>query len=107
MNDPLESKSCHPKVILGFTIIELLVVIAIISLLSSIVLTSLQGARVKARDSKRVQDLIQLRNAIELYRAANDRYPSGVDASTDLSQGTHMQCFNCFITSPFYDSTKM
>lgn len=43
--------------------------------MSSIVLASLSGARTKARDSAKVQSLIQLRNALELYRASNGSYP--------------------------------
>lgn len=59
----------------GFTLIELLVVIAIIGLLSSIVLASLNSARVKARDSRRIADLNQIRNALEFYFDANGYYP--------------------------------
>ncbi len=61
----------------GFTLIELLVVISIISLLSSVALTGLSRARAKARDSKKVQTMIQLRTAAELFRAsnANASYP--------------------------------
>jgi type II secretion system protein G len=61
----------------GFTLIELLVVIAIIGLLASIVLASLNSARKKSRDARRLADLKQLQNALELY--ANDNsgnYPS-------------------------------
>jgi prepilin-type N-terminal cleavage/methylation domain-containing protein len=56
----------------GFTLIELLVVIAIIALLSSVVLASLSVARSKGRDAKRISDLHQIQNAIELYRSDNN-----------------------------------
>jgi len=60
----------------GFTLIELLVVISIISLLSSIVLASLNTARAKARDAARVASLKQVQNAIELYASNhNGAYP--------------------------------
>jgi len=59
----------------GFTLIELLVVIAIIGLLSSIVLASLSTARAKARDARRLSDMHQLQNALELYRTSHAAYP--------------------------------
>jgi type II secretion system protein G len=59
----------------GFTLIELLVVIAIIGLLSSIVLASLNTARAKARDARRVSDLKQMQVALELYHLTNGSYP--------------------------------
>lgn len=51
----------------GFTLIELLVVIAIIGVLASIVLASLNSARQKSRDARRVADIKQLQLALELY----------------------------------------
>ena len=48
----------------GFTLIELLVVIAIIGILSSVILASLNSARKKGRDSRRLQDLRQIVNQI-------------------------------------------
>jgi len=59
----------------GFTLIELLVVIAIIGLISSIVLVSLNSARVKARDAKRIAEIKQIQTALELYYDDNSAYP--------------------------------
>jgi prepilin-type N-terminal cleavage/methylation domain-containing protein len=50
----------------GFTLIELMVVISIIGLLSSILAGSLSTTRLKARDAKIKQQVLQLRNLIEL-----------------------------------------
>ncbi len=60
----------------GFTLIELLVVIAIIGILSSVVLASLNSAREKSRDAKRISDVKQLQLALELYFDAEGKYPN-------------------------------
>lgn len=60
----------------GFTLIELLVVIAIISLLATLAVTSLNNARKRARDTKRLADLRQIRTALELYYDTYYIYPT-------------------------------
>ena len=60
----------------GFTLIELLVVIAIIGILSSVVLASLNSARQKSRDARRIGDIKQLQLALEMYYDSNNGYPS-------------------------------
>lgn len=61
----------------GFTLIELLVVIAIIGLLSTLAMVSLNNARQKAQDARRMSDLKQLSTAMELYYSENGTYPAG------------------------------
>lgn len=65
----------------GFTLIELLVVIAIIGILSSVVLASLNGARKKGRDARRISDLKQLQLALEMsYDANGSEYPDALSS---------------------------
>lgn len=69
----------------GFTLIELLVVIFIIGLLASIVVVSVNAARKKARDARRIADLDTVRTALEMYADANGgKYPvQGVKVESD------------------------
>ena len=64
----------------GFTLIELLVVIAIIGVLASIVLASLNTARTKSRDARRVADIKQIQLALELYFDTNRDYPAALSS---------------------------
>lgn len=60
----------------GFTLIELLVVISIVSLLSSVVFVSLNSAREKAGVAKILEQINQVRIALELYGTDTGHYPS-------------------------------
>lgn len=67
----------------GFTLIELLIVIAIIGLLATLAIVSLTSAQQKARDAKRIADIKQLQNAVELYYSDNTAYPISSAATND------------------------
>lgn len=71
----------------GFTLIELLVVIAIIGILSSVVLASLNSARQKSRDAKRISDIKQLQLALEFSYDANGEYPDAINIASLVTPG--------------------
>lgn len=59
----------------GFTLIEILVVVAIISVLLGSVLVGLGPAQRQGRDTRRISDLRQTQNALELYYSKCGFYP--------------------------------
>ncbi len=77
----------------GFTLIELLVVVAIIGILASIVLVSLGTARERGRDAKRMRDIQEIRNAIELYILANGHAPDFGDPACGDPTSVSFYCY--------------
>ncbi|NCN99571.1 prepilin-type N-terminal cleavage/methylation domain-containing protein [Candidatus Falkowbacteria bacterium] len=73
----------------GFTLIELLVVIAIIGLLSTLSILSLNTARARARDAKRVADVKQIQTALEMYFNDAGIYPSAATSGSPVLYGSN------------------
>ena len=78
----------------GFTLIELLVVIAIIGILATIASISMGNARKKARDSKRLADVNQMKTALELYYNENEKYTGACKASGETTNSKTITCTN-------------
>ncbi len=69
----------------GFTLIELLVAISIIGVLTAIVLPNLMGARERARDAKKIEELNTMKNALRLYYNDNQVYPTGTGVTLNVT----------------------
>jgi type II secretion system protein G len=68
----------------GFTLIEVLVVIFIIGILVSLILANILGARQRAEDVQRKNDLQQLQKALRLYYNDYQIYPEADTANNKL-----------------------
>ncbi len=77
----------------GFTLVEILVVVSIIALLASILFASFAQARARARDSKRIQDLLEVQKALELYFSKHGEYPASPITNDPLNRG--VSCWEC------------
>jgi len=73
----------------GFTLIELLVVIAIVGVLSSVVLVSLNTARMKARDTQRLMDMREFQKALAFYYDKYGQYPAADSIPLDDGGDAH------------------
>ena len=78
--------------VLGFTLIELLVVIAIIGLLASIITTAVNGARIKARDARRLSDIKQVKSGLDLYYSTGNGYPPKTLYDGSYTSNTLLSC---------------
>jgi prepilin-type N-terminal cleavage/methylation domain-containing protein len=72
----------------GFTLIEILIVVAIIAILASVVLVGLGPTQQAGRDARRISDLSEVQNGLELYYNKCGYYPgasNATDATCDAS----------------------
>ena len=60
----------------GFTLVELLIVISIIGVLTTLLMVNFVGSRERANDSRKVQDLNSLKNALRMYYNDYQTYPT-------------------------------
>jgi len=68
----------------GFTLIELLIVIAIIGTLTAILLPNFMGARERAVDTRKIQELGALKNALRSYYNDHQSYPLPLNSGTKM-----------------------
>jgi prepilin-type N-terminal cleavage/methylation domain-containing protein len=78
----------------GFSLIELLVAVSIIAALMAFTMSNLLGARERARDAKKKEELSQLKNALRMYYNDYQRYP-GVCAETQSISGCGVGGTSC------------
>lgn len=67
----------------AFTLIELLIVISIVGILTALITTNLQGARSRARDTRRKADLHTIDQSLRLYYNDAKQFPVS-DASYQI-----------------------
>lgn len=72
----------------GFTLIELLIVMTIIGILASIAAPNYQRSVIKARESVLMEDLYQMRRAIDAYFVDHAKYPDSLEA---LVEGKYLR----------------
>lgn len=93
----------------GFTLLEVLVVVAIFTILASIILAAMSGAKARARDARRKEDLNEIRKAIELYQSNNQELPGISGAPNCLSgcDSTQVQPWIPGLTSDYIPVVSM
>lgn len=87
----------------GFTLIELLVVIAIIGLLSSVVLSSLNSARERSKNTSTVAQVLQYEKAINLYYSNTGSFPG---STSWACVGTGYPGGICWSSSSYSESSS-
>lgn len=65
----------------GFTLIEILIVVAIIAILASVVLVGLGPTQQQGRDARRISDLAEVQNGLQLYFNKCGYFPGAAQAN--------------------------
>lgn len=81
----------------GFSLIELMVVISIIATLTAILLPNFMGARERARDTQKIQDLNSMKNALRTYYNDFQAYPTGTVVGVSNVGGTLTPSFASYM----------
>lgn len=82
----------------GFTLLEILVVVTIIGLLAAIGVVSYGSLLKGSRESRRKADLEQIRAALEIYKSANNVYPTTAGAWWGPCSGANSKYGDTYIT---------
>jgi type II secretory pathway pseudopilin PulG len=75
----------------GFTTLELLLLIVIIGILGTLVFTTRSGLQQDKRNDERQADVKELRDGLEGYFAANNRYPTLQELNDATWRTTHLK----------------
>lgn len=78
----------HSRSKRGFTLVELLITIVVIAILATITIVSYGGIQQRARESRVVLQLTQLRKNMEYYRIENGKWPFDEDGIRACAAGT-------------------
>jgi|GEM_PF-2130385 len=68
----------------AFTLIELLIVIIIIGILVTAIIPRVKGIQAKTRDMARIAHIVQMQQALEVYRNENGKYPGSKHYASTL-----------------------
>jgi prepilin-type N-terminal cleavage/methylation domain-containing protein len=94
----LVSHDSSKKTGTGFTLIELLIVVAIVGLLASTILVGLGTFRQTGRDARRIIDLRQIQNGLEIYFQLCGFYP-GTGDCVDTTASTFQEMSDAIINA--------
>lgn len=81
----------------GFTLIEILIVVAIIAILASVVLIGLGPTQEAGRDARRISDLQEIQNGLELWYNKCGIYP-GTNTCVPGTAGATWAAFSTDLT---------